>query len=151
MFRVLSNTVFHPIILLLMLQFLATFSKQPWKTYVTYDSSAFVSVCCLVLRKNTKIYFGDCIYFHPQGKSGEILSLNPKKYVYSVESKRTTNANKAYYALLPLLKSQSVLRAEKIKIWKILRNKSSGNIRSRNLRQQIKILLNWDIAKWRYC
>jgi hypothetical protein len=30
------------------------------------------------------------------------------------------NANKAYYALHPLLKSQSVLRAEKIKICKTL-------------------------------
>ena len=29
--------------------------------------------------------------------------------------KRILNANVAYYALLPLLKSQSVLRAEKIK------------------------------------
>jgi hypothetical protein len=35
--------------------------------------------------------------------------------------KRITNANKAYYALLTLLKSQSVLREEKIKIYKTLR------------------------------
>jgi hypothetical protein len=34
--------------------------------------------------------------------------------------KRITNANRAYYALLPLLKSQSQLRAEKIKICKTL-------------------------------
>jgi len=31
-----------------------------------------------------------------------------------------TNASTAYYALLPELKSQSVLRAEKIKIYKTL-------------------------------
>jgi hypothetical protein len=30
------------------------------------------------------------------------------------------NANRAYYALLPLIKSQSVLRAEKIKMYKAL-------------------------------
>jgi hypothetical protein len=34
--------------------------------------------------------------------------------------KRITNANKAYYALLPLVKSQSILRAEKINIYKTL-------------------------------
>ena len=28
------------------------------------------------------------------------------------------NANKAYYSLLPLVKSQTVIRAEKIKIYK---------------------------------
>ena len=33
---------------------------------------------------------------------------------------RIKNANWAYYALLPLLKSQSALRAEKIKIYKTL-------------------------------
>ena len=37
--------------------------------------------------------------------------------------KRITNANSAYYAVLPLLKSQSVFRAEKIKI-----HKTSGNV-----------------------
>jgi hypothetical protein len=35
-------------------------------------------------------------------------------------AKRITNANRAYCAVLPLLKSQSVLRAEKLKICKIL-------------------------------
>jgi hypothetical protein len=34
--------------------------------------------------------------------------------------KRITNTSRAYYALLPLLKSQSVIRAEKIKIYKTL-------------------------------
>jgi hypothetical protein len=34
--------------------------------------------------------------------------------------KRITNANRAHYALLPLLKSQSVRRAEKVKIYKTL-------------------------------
>jgi 5-hydroxyisourate hydrolase-like protein (transthyretin family) len=34
--------------------------------------------------------------------------------------KRITNANRAHYALLPLLKSQSVCRAEKVKIYKTL-------------------------------
>jgi hypothetical protein len=34
--------------------------------------------------------------------------------------KRITNANRAYYALLSLLKSQSVGRAEKVKIYKTL-------------------------------
>ena len=34
--------------------------------------------------------------------------------------KKFTNANEEYYALLPLLKGQSVLKAEKIKIYKIL-------------------------------
>jgi hypothetical protein len=34
--------------------------------------------------------------------------------------KRITNANRAYYALLPLLKSQSVRRAGKVKIYKTL-------------------------------
>ena len=34
--------------------------------------------------------------------------------------KKFTNANEEYYALLPLLKGQSVLKAEKIKIYKTL-------------------------------
>jgi hypothetical protein len=34
--------------------------------------------------------------------------------------KRITNANRAYYALLPVLKNQLVLRAEKVKIYKTL-------------------------------
>jgi hypothetical protein len=34
--------------------------------------------------------------------------------------KRITNANRAYYALLPILKSQSVLRTERVKIYKTL-------------------------------
>jgi hypothetical protein len=33
---------------------------------------------------------------------------------------RITNAKRAFYALVPALKSQSVLRAEKIKIYKTL-------------------------------
>jgi hypothetical protein len=35
-------------------------------------------------------------------------------------AKRITKANRAYYALLPLLKSQSVLRVKKVKIYKTL-------------------------------
>jgi hypothetical protein len=42
---------------------------------------------------------------------------------------RITNANRAYNALLPATKSQSVLTAKTIKIYDI--NKTSGNIRSR--------------------
>jgi hypothetical protein len=34
--------------------------------------------------------------------------------------KRITNSNRAYYALLPVLKSQLALRAEKVKIYKTL-------------------------------
>ena len=33
---------------------------------------------------------------------------------------RIKNANSSYYALLPLLKSQSALRAEKIKVYETL-------------------------------
>jgi hypothetical protein len=40
---------------------------------------------------------------------------------YDQRSKKgITNANRTYYALLPLLKSQSVLRAEKIEMYKTL-------------------------------
>ena len=42
--------------------------------------------------------------------------------------KKNMNADRAYYVLLPLVKSQSVLRAEKIKIYK-----TSGNIHCRIL------------------
>jgi hypothetical protein len=48
---------------------------------------------------------------------------------------RITNASTAYYALLPLLKSQSVLRAEKIIIYKTLMRPESRT-------------LNKNIAKW---
>jgi len=49
---------------------------------------------------------------------GKILT-NKNKFRPETE-KRITNANRAYYALLPLLNSQSVIRVENIKICKTL-------------------------------
>ena len=54
----------------------------------------------------------DCTYL------GTILTN--KNEFRPVTEIRVKNANWAYYALLPLLKSQSTLRAEKIKIYKTL-------------------------------
>jgi hypothetical protein len=49
---------------------------------------------------------------------GTILT-NKNKFTPETE-KRITNANRAYYALLPPLNSQSVIRVENIKIYKTL-------------------------------
>jgi hypothetical protein len=55
--------------------------------------------------------------------------------------KRITNANTAYYALLSLLRSQSVLTAEKIKIYKSL-------IRPMTTYGNESCALTKDITKW---
>jgi hypothetical protein len=54
----------------------------------------------------------DCTYL------GTIIT-NKNKLRPEIE-KRITNANRAYYALLCLLKSHKILRAKKVKIYKIL-------------------------------
>jgi len=64
----------------------------------------------------------DCTYI------GKILTSKTEP---RPEIKKNTNANRAYYALLPPLESQSVPRAEEIKIYDI--NKTSGYKRSRIL------------------
>jgi hypothetical protein len=46
--------------------------------------------------------------------------LTNKNEIRPEIEKRITNATRTYYALLPLLKNHSVLRAEKIKIYKTL-------------------------------
>ena len=50
------------------------------------------------------------------------------------------NANRAHYALLPLLNSQAVLRAEIIEIYKTV--KDQWQHIGQNLGHRIKILLN---------
>ena len=55
--------------------------------------------------------------------------------------KRIMNANRAYYALLPLLQGQSVLRGKEIKICKTL-------IRPLATYRAESWTLNKDIAKW---
>jgi hypothetical protein len=46
--------------------------------------------------------------------------LTNKNELRSEIAKRITNANRAYYALLPLLKCHSVLTAEKVKLYMTL-------------------------------
>ena len=67
--------------------------------------------------------------------------LTNKKELIPENEKVIMNADKAYYALLPLLKSQLVLRAEKIKICKTL-------IRLVATYGAEYWALNVDIAKW---
>ena len=47
-------------------------------------------------------------------------NCDKQKWIETGDRKRITNANRTYYALLPALKSQSVLRAERMKVYKIL-------------------------------
>ena len=45
--------------------------------------------------------------------------------------KKITHANRTHYALLPLLKSQSVIRAENVRIYKAVTKPEASNIWSR--------------------
>ena len=80
------------------------------KSYSDHQSSKLHTYNCEIVDDYT--YFGT-ILTHKNDLRLEI-------------AKRITNAYIAYYSLLPVLNSQSVLRAEKIKMCK-----TSGNIWSR--------------------
>ena len=75
----------------------------------------------------------DCTYL------GTVLT-NKNKSRPKIE-KRITNEKRAYYALLYLLKSRKILRAEKVKIYKTL-------IRPMATYEAEFWTLNKDIAKW---
>jgi hypothetical protein len=64
--------------------------------------------------ENEYVTLGTCERLHISWYNSNKNELKPE-----IE-KRITNVNRAYFALLPILKSQSVLRAEKIKMYKTL-------------------------------
>jgi len=87
-----------------------TFMTVAQKPYSDVESTKLHTYNCEIVEDYT--YFGT-ILTHKNDLRLDIV-------------KRITNAYILYYALLPVLNSQSVLRAEKIKMFK-----TSGNIWSR--------------------
>jgi len=71
-------------------------------------------------------------------KIAKLIKMNQDQIL-----KKNYDANREYYALLPLLKSRIVLRAEKVKIYKDI-SKTSGNVCSRILYfvHWVQVLLN---------
>lgn len=102
------------------------------KLEINNKTSSFISLSQKSYNENEYVKLGKQVYNFEIVKDCKYIGtiLTNKNKLRLETEKRITNANGVYYALFPLLKRPSVLRAEKVKICKTT-NRTTGNIRSR--------------------